>query len=517
MNKEILTVVNIVSNEKGVDGEIIFQAIEAGLASATRKRSREDLDARVAIDRQTGDYDTFRRWEVIDDEHSNEDSDEDSDEDSNEFFEFPERQMLLSVARQRNADIQPGEFIEEPMDSVEYGRIAAQAAKQVIVQKVREAERAKIVQDYSESIGRMFSGIVRKTERTGVFIDLGSNVEGFIPRENCIAREQVRNGDRLRALLYEVRSEIRGAQLFFTRVSEELLIELFKVEVPEINEGLIDIVNAVREPGRRAKIAVRAKDPRIDPVGACVGMRGSRVQAVSNELGGERVEIISWHEEVAQFAMNALAPAEIVSIVIDEDEKSMDVAVAEENVAKAKGIEGQNVRLASRLIGGWNLRVITEEQAEEESEQEARKIQQMFREKLEVDEEVANILTQEGYSSLEEVAFVPEREMLEIEEFDAALVTELRDRANDVLLTQAINDETDSSGRQPAEDLLSMEGIDKDLAKNLANAGIVTMEDLAEQSVDELLELVSEISEKRAEELIMIARRPWFEDSASLD
>lgn len=495
MNKEILMVVDVVSNEKGVSKEIIFEAIEAALASATKKRNREDIETRVSIDRKTGDYETFRRWEVV--------------EDSDQPLEFPTRQITLSVARERQPDINVGDYIEEPMQSVEFGRIAAQTAKQVIVQKVREAERAQVIDAYQDRVGEMVGGVVKRAERSGVILDLGNNAEAFIPREYMIPREAVRPGDRLRAYLYEVRSESRGPQLFLSRTAPELLIELFKLEVPEINEGMIDIINGARDPGARAKIAVKSNDPRIDPIGACVGMRGSRVQAVSNELAGERVDIILWDENQAQFVINAMAPAEVASILVDEEAHSMDVAVDEENLSQAIGRGGQNVRLASELTQ-WELNIMSVQQADEKSEAETQALQKMFMEQLDVDEEVAIILAQEGFSSIEEVAYVPESEMLKIEEFDAELVTQLRERARDVMLTRAIVSEEKLVDTKPADDLLNMEGMDEALAYELARHGIVTMEDLAEQAVDDLM-VIEDMDEERAGKLIMTARIPWFE------
>lgn len=495
MNKEILMVVDVVSNEKGVSKEIIFEAIEAALASATKKRNREDVEVRVSIDRKTGDYETFRRWDVL--------------EDSDEPLEFPTRQIRLSAAKEHNPDINGGDFIEEPMPSVEFGRIAAQTAKQVIVTKVREAERAQVIDAYQGRVGQMVSGVVKRVERSGVILDLGNNAEAFIPREYMIPREAVRPGDRLRAYLYEVRSESRGPQLFLSRTAPELLIELFKLEVPEINEGMITIINGARDPGARAKVAVKANDPRIDPIGACVGMRGSRVQAVSNELAGERVDIILWDENPAQFVINAMAPAEVASILVDEEAHSMDVAVDEDNLSQAIGRGGQNVRLASELAQ-WELNVMSVEQADEKSEAETQTLQKMFMEQLDVDEEVAIILVQEGFSSIEEVAYVPENEMMKIEEFDPELVTQLRERARDVMVTRAIVSEEKLVDAVPAQDLLNMEGMDEALAYEMARHGIVTMEDLAEQSIDDLMG-IEDLDEEKAGKLIMTARIPWFE------
>ena len=498
MNKEILMVVDVVSNEKGVAKEIIFEAIEAALATATKKKHREDIEVRVAIDRETGDYETFRQWEVM--------------PDTEEALEFPTRQVYLKDALEQDTAVEEGGFIEEAMDSVEFGRIAAQTAKQVIVQKVREAERNQVVDAYKDRVGEMVSGVVKRVERGNVILDLGNNADAFIPREDMIPREAVRAGDRLRAYLAEVRPEARGPQLFLSRTAPELLIELFKIEVPEINEGMIELINGARDPGSRAKIAVRAHDQRIDPIGACVGMRGSRVQAVSNELGGERVDIILWDENPAQFVINAMAPAEVASILVDEDSHSMDVAVAEENLSQAIGRGGQNVKLASELTQ-WTLNVMSIEQAEEKNEVEAQNLQAQLMEQLDVDEEIATILVQEGFSSVEEVAYVPESEMLEIEEFDEDLVKELRERARDVMLTRAIASEEKLADAKPEADLLEMEGMDKALAYELAGRGITTMEDLAEQSVDELME-IDGMEKERAGELIMAARAPWFENES---
>ncbi len=500
MNREILTVVDVVCNEKGVAKDIIFEAIELALASATKKRNREDIESRVSIDRETGDYDTFRCWEVVDDEP--------------ESLEAPTRQVSLKDAKEKNPEIEIGQFIEEPMPSVEFGRIAAQAAKQVIVQKVREAERAQVIDAYQDRVGEMVSGVVKRSERSGVIMDLGNNAEAFIPREDLIPREAVRPGDRIRAYLKEVKPEItRGPQLFLSRTAPELLIELFKIEVPEINEGMIDIINGARDPGARAKIAVKANDPRIDPIGACVGMRGSRVQAVSNELAGERVDIILWDDNPAQFVINAMAPAEVASIMVDEDAHTMDVAVAEENLSQAIGRGGQNVKLASELTD-WELNVMSVEQADEKSEAEAETLSAMFMEHLGVDEEVAIILVQEGFSSIEEVAYVPEKEMLAIEEFDDDLVNELRERAKNIMLTRAIANEEKLGDEKPAEDLLNMDGMDETLAYELASKGVICMEDLAEQSVDELMDITG-VDKDRAGELIMTARIPWFESEES--
>ena len=499
MSKEILMVVDAVSNEKGVEKEIIFEAIEAALASATRRRHGDDIDVRVAIDRETGDYDTFRRWLVFEDESTE--------------LEVPDRELRMIDAVDIDPDAEPGGYVEVPMESVEFGRIAAQTAKQVIVQKVREAEREQVVEEFQGREGELLSGLVKRVDRNGVYIDLGGNAEGFVPREQMVPREPVRPQDRMKALLTEVRSEQRGPQLFMTRTSPEFLVELFKIEVPEVGQGLIEILGAARDPGLRAKIAVKSNDSRIDPVGACVGMRGSRVQAVSNELAGERVDIILWDDNPAQFVVNAMSPAEVVSIVMDEDAHSMDIAVEEERLSQAIGRGGQNIRLASEL-SGWELNVMTESDAKEKGECETRQLIEMFSKQLDVDEEVGLILVQEGFSTVEEVAYVPQSELLQIEEFDEDIVTELRNRARDVLLTQAIVQEEKIDEAEPAEDLLELEGMDRGLAFKLASQGVVTREDLAELATDDLLE-INEMDEEAAAALIMKARAHWFEAEQS--
>jgi N utilization substance protein A len=498
MNKEILMVVDAVSNEKGVDKEIIFEALEAALASATRKRHGEGIDVRVAINRKTGDYDTWRRWKVFAD-------------DSTEL-ESPDAELRLDDALEINKEAQIGGHVEVPMESVAFGRIAAQTAKQVIVQKVREAERAQVVDEYNGRVGTLVSGIVKRVDRNGVFVDLGGNAEGFVARDQMIPREPVRSQDRIKAYLQDVRSEQRGPQLFLTRTAPEFLIELFKLEVPEVGQGLIQILGAARDPGVRAKIAVKSNDSRIDPVGACVGMRGSRVQAVSNEIAGERVDIIPYDENPAQFVINAMAPAEVVSIVVDEDSHSMDIAVTEEKLSQAIGRGGQNIRLASELTG-WELNVMTQQAAEAKSEGESRKLVEIFKTQLDVDEDVAQILVQEGFSTIEEIAYVPASELNAIEEFDEEIVKELRNRARDVLLTQAIATEEKIDGAEPADDLLHVDGMDKQLAMTLASRGIVTREDLAEQAVDDLTE-IDGVDAERAGALIMAARKHWFESAS---
>ncbi|MGQ0833565.1 MAG: transcription termination factor NusA [Gammaproteobacteria bacterium] len=495
MNKEILMVVDAVSNEKGVDKEVIFEALEAALASATRKKHSEEWEVRVAIDRKSGDYETFRRWKVFAD-------------DSKEL-EVPERELRLEDARDLDPKADVGGFVEEPMESVAFGRIAAQQAKQVIVQKVREAERAQVVEAYKDRTGQLVSGVVKRVDRNGIYVDLGNNAEGFVSRSDMIPRELAKPQDRMKAYLREVRSEPRGPQLFLTRTAPEFLIELFKLEVPEVGQGLIQILGAARDPGVRAKIAVKSFDPRIDPVGACVGMRGSRVQAVSNEIAGERVDIIPYNENPAQFVINAMSPAEVLSIVVDEESHSMDIAVAEDKLSQAIGRGGQNIRLASQL-SGWDLNVMTESDAEAKSETESKELVQNFMKQLDVDEDVATILVQEGFSSVEEVAYVPQAELMAIEEFDEVMVKELRNRARDMLLTQAIASEETLDQSMPADDLLLLEGMSPDLALALARRGVRTREDLAEQSVDELSDIEG-LAAEEAGQLIMKARAHWFE------
>ncbi|NCA69232.1 MAG: transcription termination/antitermination protein NusA [Sphingobacteriia bacterium] len=498
MSKEILQVVEAVSNEKDVPEDVIFAAIEAALASATRKKHGGDVDVRVAIDRKSGDYKTFRRWEIVPDP-------------SQTGLDAPERQITESAARMLEPALGLGDFIEEEIESELFGRIAAQTAKQVIVQKVREAERAKIVAAFGERKGQLVTGIVKKADRGTILLDLGGNAEGLVPRDHVIPRESVRAGDRLRGYLFDVRSEPKGPQLFVSRTAPELLIELFKIEVPEVGEGLIQILGAARDPGSRAKIAVRTRDPRIDPVGACVGMRGSRVQAVSNELNGERVDIILWDDNPAQFVINAMSPADVVSIVIDEEARSMDVAVKEENLAQAIGRNGQNVRLASQLTG-WELNVMNEADAAAKGEQEARRSVQTFVDQLGVDETLASILVEEGFTTVDEVAYVPLAEMQAIDDLDDETIDLLRERAKDVLLTRAIATEEDGA-QDPSPELLTMEGMDESLAYTLAARGVATLDDLAELAVDDLMELEG-MDPERAASLIMKAREPWFANAA---
>ena len=497
MSKEILLVVESVSNEKGVPESIIFEALESALATATKKRYSEESDIRVSIDRETGDYDTFRRWLVVE---------------SDEVRENPDAELTPEEVREQNLALEPGEYHEIEVDSVEFGRIAAQTAKQVIVQKVREAERAQVVEAYSGRVGELINGQVKRVTREALIVDLGNNAEAIMPREDWVPRELFRVGDRVRALLSEIRPEARGPQLVLTRTSSSVLIELFKIEVPEIADGVIEILAAARDPGSRAKIAVKTNDGRIDPVGACVGMRGSRVQAVSGELGNERIDIVLWDDNVAQLAINAMAPAEVASIVVDEETQSMDIAVSEDNLAQAIGRGGQNVRLASELTG-WVLNIMTEEEASEKQEEEAGQIVTNFMEQLDVDEDVAVVLLEEGFTTLEEIAYVPLDEMLAIEGFDQEIVEELRSRAAMSDDHQHLQTKQRELQRNPMRTSLGMEGMTTKLAYDLAAIGIVSMEDLAEQAIDDLMDIES-MTEELAGEIIMTARAPWFERAA---
>ncbi|MFK8018436.1 MAG: transcription termination factor NusA [Pseudomonadales bacterium] len=490
MSKEILLVAEAVSNEKGVSEDIIFEALEMALAMATKKRFDEEADISVTIDRESGEYSSLRRWLVVADDE----------------MALLGTQFTTEEAAEKDTSLKVGDWFEESVENVEFGRIAAQTAKQVIVQKVREAERAKIVTEYEDRVGEMIGGTVKRVTREHIIVDLGNNAEGILSREQVVGREAFRINDRVRAILIEVSPEARGPQLILSRICNEMLIELFKVEVPEISEEVIEIRSAARDPGSRAKIAVKTNDGRIDPVGACVGMRGSRVQAVSNELMNERVDIVLWDDNQAQLVINAMAPAEVESIVVDEDSRTMDVAVAEDNLAQAIGRNGQNVRLASELTG-WTINVMSIEDASVKQEEEAGKTMQMFIDSLEVDEDVGLVLVEEGFTSLEEVAYVPLEEMVAIEGFDEDIAEELRARAKDALLTSAIA--TQEHAAEPADDLLEMEGMDKALAYQLAGLGVVTMEDLAEQAIEDIIELEG-LDEERAGELIMAARAPWF-------
>ena len=492
MNKEILMVAEAVSNEKGVSPEVIFEAIESALITATKKRYDEDSNIRVTIDRETGSYESFRWWDVMDDDTMAELG----------------TQFTLEEAHEKDINLKAGDVFEEKIEDVGFGRIAAQTAKQVIVQKVKDAERALVVQLFIDQVGALVSGTVKKVTRDNVLVDLGNNAEGILPREELVGREVFRVNDRVRAILQGINSENRGPQLFLSRKCNEMLIELFRIEVPEVSEQVIEIRGAARDQGSRAKIAVKTNDGRIDPIGACVGMRGARVQAVSNELDGERIDIVLWDDNPAQLVINSMAPAEVESIVVDEESNSMDVAVSEASLAMAIGRSGQNVRLASELTG-WKISVMTTDEAQGKQDKEVQTLIDLFKEKLDIDQDIATVLAEEGFASLDEVAYVPLEEMADIDGFDEDLVEELRARAKDALLTMALT--SDQDPKKPAEDLLEMEGMDQQLADNLASSGIITMEDLAEQAVDDLLD-IDGIDEKRAAELIMTARAPWFTD-----
>jgi N utilization substance protein A len=493
MSKELLLVVEGVANEKGVDRVIIFEAMEAALAMATRKKSGIDIDVRVDIDRKTGEYRTFKRWTVV------------ADKDS---MLNPDAEITLAEAHEEDSSLEVGDIIEEEMPSIEFGRIAAQTAKQVIVQKVREAEREKVVAEYQSRLGTLINGTIKRVTRDFISIDLGENAEGTIPRPEAIPREALRVGDRVKAYLKEVARDNRGPQLLLSRACPEMLIELFKLEVPEIAEEVIEVKGAARDPGSRAKIAVKTNDRRIDPVGACVGMRGSRVQAISNELAGERVDIVLFDDNPAQFVINAMSPAEVVAIVMDEDNHTMDVAVKEEQLSQAIGKNGQNVRLASQLTG-WRLNVMAENEAQEKQDNESQALLELFMQHLEIDQDVAELLINEGFTSLEEIAYVPAQELLEVSGFDEEIVNELRERAKNALLAQALSGNAKKA--TPAADLLNMEGMTEVIAVRLAENGITTMDELAEQAVDDLIGIEG-IDEKKAAELIMTARAPWFEN-----
>ena len=491
-NKEILLVAEAVSNEKDVPKDVIFEAIELALATATRKHINDESDIRVAIDRKTGEATTTRCWTVVTDE----------------VYTNPEAELILEDAQVTNPSLVLGDLVQEELPTEVFGRIAAQTAKQVIVQKVREAERAKVVELYRGRIGQIISGSVKKVTRDNVIVDLGNNAEALMARDQLIGRETFRMGDRVRALLSEVRTESRGPQLFLSRTDPQMLIELFKIEVPEISEEVIEVRAAARDPGSRAKIAVKTNDGRIDPIGACVGMRGSRVQAVTGELNNERVDIVLWDDNPAQLVINAMAPAEVSSIVVDEDRHAMDVAVSDENLAMAIGRNGQNVRLASELTG-WTINVMSEEDAAAKQQDEVGGVVQTFVDALDIDEDFAEMLVEEGFASLEEIAYVPLDEMLAIDGLDEDIVEELRTRAKDKLLNQALAAEEQLDNSEPAQDLLDMEGMDTHLAFVLASRGIITMEDLAEQAVDEISDIEG-LSDEKAAELIMAARAPWF-------
>jgi N utilization substance protein A len=491
MSREILMLVDALAREKNVNRDVVFGALEMALASATKKRFQEEADVRVAIDRDTGDYESFRRWQVVPDDQ----------------VENPPAQIPLSEAMKVHADIQPEEFIEEPLEPIEFGRIGAQAAKQVILQKIRDAEREQILNDFLERNEKLVTGTIKRLERGNAIIESG-RIEALLPRDEMIPKENLRPGDRVRAYLVKIDRTARGPQLILSRNAPEFIIELFRLEVPEIEDGLLEIKSAARDPGVRAKIAVKSNDPRTDPIGTCVGMRGSRVQAVTGELAGERVDIVNWNADPAQFVIGALAPAEVSGIVVDEEKHSMDVVVDEENLAIAIGRSGQNVRLASDLTG-WTLNVMTEEASKQKTEEETSVIRQVFIEKLDIDEDVASILIQEGFSTLEEIAYVPINELLEIDAFDEDTVNELRNRARNALLTAAIANEEQVEAEE--KDLQSLEGMDPELAATLAAAGVKTRDDLGDLGVDELIE-IAEMDEEKAKALIMAARAHWFDE-----
>ncbi|MDB4097028.1 transcription termination factor NusA [Methylophilaceae bacterium] len=487
MSREILLLVDALAHEKSVEREIIFEAVEEALASATKKKHKDAIDIKVEIDQETGEYETFRKWTILP---------EDLVEDE---------EMQVSLEDDRAKGLVENDIIKEPIESVEFGRIGAQAAKQVILQKVREAEREQILNEFLARDEKLVSGQIRRMERGNAIIEIG-RIDAVLPREQMIPKENLRIGDRVRAIVMEVDRGIKGPQLILSRVSPEFLIRLFELEVPEIEEGLLEIMAASRDPGLRSKIAVKANDQRLDPVGTCVGMRGSRVQAVTGELAGERVDIALWSIEPAQFVINAMAPAEITSIMVDEDKKSMDLVVSEDQLAQAIGRNGQNIRLATELTG-WELNILSEEESDQKTKDEYTNVSQLFIEKLDVDADIADILVHEGFSTLEEIAYVPIDELIQIEAFDEDTVNELRSRASAVILKEAISNE--EKIQSPADDLLNMEGMDSDTAKLLASKSIITMEDLAELAADELLDIVK-MDEERAKELIMTARAPWF-------
>ena len=489
MSREILLLVDALGREKNVAKEIVFGALELALASATKKKFAEDIDVRVEVDRTTGEHSAFRRWLVV----------------ADDAVEMPLQQIALSEAQQRDPEVELTDSIEEPLEPVEFGRIGAQTAKQVILQKIRDAEREQILNDFLLRKEHLVNGVIKRMERGNAIIESG-RVEALLPRDQMIPKENLRVGDRVRAFLARIDRAARGPQLVLSRVSPEFLVKLFELEVPEIEEGLLEIKAAARDPGSRAKIAVKSNDPRIDPIGTCVGMRGSRVQAVTGELAGERVDIISWSADPAQFVINALAPAEVSSIVVDEEKHSMDIVVDEDNLAQAIGRAGQNVKLASELTG-WEINLMTVEESHKKNEEEFATVRSLFMEKLDVDEEVADILVQEGFSTLEEVAYVPLTEMLEIELFDEDTVNELRSRARNSLLTQAIASEERVENN--AEDLLTLEGMDNQTARELAAKGVTTIENLADLALDDLVEMTG-MDAERAKQLIMTARAPWF-------
>ncbi|WP_119342884.1 transcription termination factor NusA [Facilibium subflavum] len=488
MSKELLLVIETVANEKEVSKEILFEAMEEALAMATKKRFNEDVKIRVSIDRKTGEYDTFRQWEIVDEDH---------------FIENYAAELYVDVAREKGHDVNVGDILEEPLESIEFGRIAAMTAKQVIMQKVREEEKRLMVERFTDKVGKIVYGEVKRVTRDFIVVDLGNDAEGVLYRSELLPKENYRMNDKLRACVLKIDAEAKGYQILLSRASNSMLRALLELEVPEVAEELMDIMNIARDPGSRAKVAVKSNDKRIDPVGACVGMRGSRIQAITNELQGERIDIVLWDENPAQYVINSLSPAEVVSIVMDEDTQTMEVAVKEDQLSQAIGKSGQNVRLATALTG-WHVNVMAESVAAEKQAQESQKVMQTFVESLDIDEDIAEALVEEGFATLEEVAYVEPSEMLEIEGFDQEVVAELQERAKTALLSKAL------SGPEPAEDLLAMDGMTKEWAKKLAQNGVVCMEDLAELATDDLIELIP-MDEKKAASLIMTARAPWFE------
>ncbi|MDY0073559.1 MAG: transcription termination factor NusA [Thauera sp.] len=491
MSREILLLVDALAREKNVTKDIVFAALESALASATKKRIHDDADVVVSIDRETGDYTSCRRWLVMLDEEVTND----------------EAEMGIIDAREEQPGIEIGEYITEELEPIDFGRIGAQAAKQVILQRIRDAEREQMLNDFLDRQEFLVSGQIKRMERGNAIIELG-RMEAVLPRDQLIQRENLRVGDRVKAYLQRIDRGARGPQLILSRTAPDFLVKLFELEVPEIEDGLLEIKGCARDPGLRAKIAVKSNDPRIDPVGTCVGLRGSRVTAVRNEVGGEQIDIIVWAADPAQFVVAALQPAEVVSIVVDEEAHAMDVVVDENNLAMAIGRNGQNVKLASELTG-WTINLMNEQESAEKTAQEQQGLRSLFMEKLDVDDEIADILIEEGFSSLEEIAYVPLAEMLEIEAFDEETVNELRNRARNVLLTEAIV--TEEQLENVADDLLGLEGMDKPLAAKLAQQGVCTRDDLADLAVDELVEM-ADIDEERAKALISVARAHWFEE-----
>ncbi|GAB1389297.1 MAG: transcription termination/antitermination protein NusA [Rubrivivax sp.] len=490
MNRELLMLVDAISREKTVEREVVFGAVEAALASASKKLQGGEVDIRVAVDRETGDYETFRRWLVVPDEAG---------------LQNPDAEEMLSDAVDRIQDIEVGDYIEEAIESVTIGRIGAQAAKQVILQKIRDAEREQLLSDFLSRGEKIFVGTVKRLDKGDLIVESG-RVEGRLRRGEMIPKENLRSGDRVRAFILGVDETQRGPQIMLSRSAPGFMVELFAQEVPEIEQGLLEIKSCARDPGSRAKIAVVSHDRRVDPIGTCVGVRGSRVNGVTTELAGERVDIVLWSEDPAQFVIGALAPANVQSIVVDEERHAMDVVVDEENLAIAIGRGGQNVRLASDLTG-WRINIMTAEESEAKQANESESVRKIFMDKLDVDQEVADILIAEGFASLEEVAYVPLQEMLEIEAFDEDTVQELRTRAKDALLTMEIAQEEKVA--QVSQDLRDLEGLTPELIAKLAAEGIHSRDDLADLAVDELVEMTA-IDEEQARALIMKAREHWF-------